>query len=109
MAQRCRSESEVSVPPDWHERLRQAVRASGAKQYLIARDIGITEWTVSRVLNGKHVQPSFETVVKIAHAAGVSIGWVLGEAGFALSDEHRAKVRTASVILLDLTGGLPKS
>ena len=75
---------------------------------MIAADIGMTQANVSSVLTGKHVQPYFETVVKIAHAAGVSIGWVLEEPGFTLSDEHRAKVRTASVILLDLTGGLPK-
>ena len=98
----------MSLQPDWSKRLRQAVRASGQKQYLIASDIGMTQASVSRVLNGKHAQPSFETVVKIAHAAGVSIGWVLEEPGFALSDEHRAKVRSASIILLDLTGGLPR-
>lgn len=76
---------------------------------MIAADIRMTQASVSRVLSGKHVKPSFETVVKIAHAAGVSIGWVLEKPGFTLSDEHRAKVRTASVNLLDLTGGLPKS
>jgi transcriptional regulator with XRE-family HTH domain len=99
----------VTLPPNWLERLREGVRANGAKQYMIAVDIGISEGTISRVLTGKHVQPTFETVVKIAHAAGVSIEWVLEEPGFALSDEHRAKVRSASVILLNLTGGLPKS
>ena len=98
----------MTLPLNWQERLRQAVRASGAKQWLIAADIHMTQASVSRVLNGKHAQPSFETVVKIAHAAGVSVGWILEEPGFTLSDEHRAKLRSASMILLDLTGGLPK-
>src|SRR5258708_39170776 len=98
----------MSLPPNWLERLRQEIRAIGAKQWIIAADIGMTQASVTCVLKGKHVQPSFETVVKIAHSAGVSVGWELEEPEFALSDEHRAKMRSASVIPLDLTGGLPK-
>ena len=50
-----------------------------------------------------------EAAVKIARAAGVSLGWIMEEPGFTLTDEQRAKVRTAGVLLLNLTGGLPKS
>jgi hypothetical protein len=57
----------------------------------------------------EHISPSFERVAKIAHVAGVSVGWVLEESGFSLTDEQRAKVRTAGVLLLNLTGGLPKA
>lgn len=109
MVSACRGGPEVTIPPNWLERLREAVRASGTKQWLIAHDIGMPAPTVSRVLTGKHAQPSFETIAKIAHAAGVSVGWVLGEPGFSLSDEHRAKVRTAALILVHHTGGFPKS
>jgi hypothetical protein len=39
----------------------------------------------------------------------MSVGWVLEEPGFGLTDEQRAKVRTARVLLLNLMEGLPKS
>lgn len=97
------------MPSDWRERLRQAVRASGKKQAAIAYEVKMTQESVSRILSAQHVRPSFETVVKIAHAAGVSVGWVLQEQGFSLTDEQRAKVRTAGMTLLNLTGGLPRS
>ena len=43
------------------------------------------------------------------HGEGVTSpcrsGWVLEEPGFSLTDEQRARVRTAGVLLLNLTGG----
>jgi hypothetical protein len=41
---------------------------------------------------------------KIARAAGVSLGWIMEEPGFTLTGGQRAKVRTAWVLLLNLTG-----
>ena len=102
-------EVEVTFPAGWRERLRQAVRESGRKQSAIAWDIGMTPESVSRILSAQHARPSFESIAKIARAAGVSLGWVMEEPGFNLTDEQRAKVRTAGVLLLNLTGGLPKS
>lgn len=98
----------MTLSPGWRERLRQAVRASGKKQSVIAWEVGMTPETVCRILTAVHVRPSFESIARIAHAAGVSVGWVLEEPGFTLTDEQRAKVRTAGVLLLSLTGGLPK-
>jgi len=99
----------VTLSPEWRERLRQAVRASGKKQSVIALDTGLTPETVCKILSAVHARPSFDSIAKIAHAAGVSVGWVLEEPGFSLTDEQRAKVRTAGVLLLGLTGGMPKS
>jgi DNA-binding phage protein len=96
------------MPADWRERLRQAVRASGKTQSAIAREVDMTQESVSRILSAHHVRPSFETVAKIAHASGVSVGWILREPGFVLTDEQRAKIRTAGMVLVNLTGGMPK-
>jgi transcriptional regulator with XRE-family HTH domain len=90
---------------DWRERLRDAVNRSGKKHYLIAEDAGVTRATLSRILTGVHSQPKFETILRIAHAAGENIGYLAGEQGFSLSREQRAKVQTAAVILIDLTRG----
>jgi transcriptional regulator with XRE-family HTH domain len=89
----------------WRERLREAIQRSGKKHYLIAADAGVTRATLSRILTGAHSQPKFETILRIAHAAGENIGYLAGEQGFSLSSEQRAKVQTAAVILIDLTRG----
>jgi hypothetical protein len=104
-----RPEVEATFPAGWRERLRQAIRESGKKQSVIAYEAGMTPETVSRILSAQHARPSFESIAKIARAAGVSLGWIMEEPGFSLTDEQRAKVRTAGVLLLNLTGGLPKS
>jgi transcriptional regulator with XRE-family HTH domain len=92
---------------DWRERLREAINRSGKKHYLIAKDAGITRATLSRVLTGVHGEPRFDTVVKIMRAVDENVGWLLGEQGFGLSSDERAKIQTAAVILIDLTRGDP--
>ncbi len=92
---------------DWRGRLRAAVIRSGKKRYLIAEDAGITATTLSRILTGGHVQPRFETILRIAHAIDENVGWICGEQGFSLTREQRAKVQTAAVILIDLTRSNP--
>ncbi len=99
----------VTLASGWRVRLRQAVRESGKTQNVVAREAHMTPETLSRILSAEHARPSFESIAKIARAAGVSLGWVMEEPGFSLTDEQRAKVRTASMLLLNLTGGLPKS
>ena len=99
----------VTLPSGWRVRLRHAVRESGKTQNVVAREANMTPETLSRILSAEHVRPSFQSIAKIAHAAGVGVGWLMEEPGFSLTDEQRAKVRTIGVLLLDLTGGLPKS
>lgn len=77
----------------WRERLRAAVDASGRRQNAIAASAGVTPETLSRVLSGVHAQPTFETVVRIAHAIGESVGTLLDEPAFSLDGEQRAEVR----------------
>jgi SOS-response transcriptional repressor LexA len=77
----------------WRERLRAAVDASGRTQNAIAATAGVTPETLSRVLSGVHAQPAFETVVRIAHAIGESVGTLLDEPAFILDAGQRAEVR----------------
>jgi transcriptional regulator with XRE-family HTH domain len=88
---------------NWRGRLREAVKRSGKKHLAIAWDADITPATLSRVLTGKHAHPGFETVMKIAHAVGESVGWLCGEEEFYLSEPQRAKLKAAAAILSDLT------
>jgi hypothetical protein len=62
----------------WRERLRQAVRNRAAitwtKESMVARDAGVAPETLSRVLKARHVRPSYDTVLRIAHAAQENVG-----------------------------------
>ncbi|HEV7390760.1 MAG TPA: helix-turn-helix transcriptional regulator [Burkholderiales bacterium] len=93
---------------DWRERLRRAIHRTGKKQSAIAKEAGMTPATLSRILTGCHADPKFHTIVRIAHACGEHVGYLLGEQPFTLSGEQRAKVRAAAGILMDLTGGRSK-
>ena len=93
---------------DWRERLRRAIRLTGRRQNAIAEQVGVSPATLSKILTGGHANPGFETVVAIVHAAGENVGRLLGEQGFNLSGEQRESVRTAAVVLTDLTGGKQK-
>ncbi len=93
---------------NWRDRLRDAVNRSGKKHSVIAYEAHVTRATLSRVLTGKHGNPGVDTIVRIAHAVGESVGWIVGEQGFELSGEQRARVRTVAGILMDMTGGRQK-
>ncbi len=84
----------------WRARLREAVKRSGRKQYLIAEDAGICPTTLSRVLSGEVKRPSFVIAAGIAHAAGESVGWILGEPPYRFSAEERARLRDAAAIII---------
>ena len=68
---------------EWQRRLREAVERSGEKHSLIAYDAHVAPETLSRLLNDPNQRPSLATIAKVAHAVGVSVGWLLGE------DEYR--------------------
>jgi DNA-binding phage protein len=78
------------------ERLRQAVKNRAAitwtKESAIARDAGIAPETLSRVLNEQHGRPSFDTIVRIAHAAKENVGYLIGERALSTYDEARLLV-----------------
>ena len=94
---------------NWRERLRLAVQRSGLKHAEVARRAQIAPETLSRVLNDRHARPQFETVARIASAANVRVGWLVGEQvrGVEFSARDRETIRAAGVILLDAMGVIP--
>lgn len=90
------------LAPSWRDRLRTAVERSGRKHSAIARDAGISAETLSRVLTGRHANPAFETVVRVARAVHENVGWLLNEHGFGLSSPERAQLQKSVRLLDDL-------
>lgn len=82
----------------WRERLRKAVHATGLSQSEIARRSGIAPETLSRILRA-NMNPQFETVVKITHACGETVGWVMEAPGYELSRTERLQLQRIAVFL----------
>lgn len=93
------------VPPvNWQTRLRTAVERSGKKHSAIARDAGVSPATLSRILN-RRMSPTFDTVVRIAHAVGENVGWLLDERGFTISGDEQRQLRKVVRFLDDVVIG----
>jgi hypothetical protein len=90
---------------EWRARLRAAVDRSGRKHAAIARDAGIAPETLSRILTAAHARPAFDTIVRITHAAGESVGWLLGERGHEFSSRELSFLRETAAILHQVTSG----
>lgn len=89
------------VEPKWRDRLREAVARSARKHSAIAHDAGVAPETLSRILTGAHRNPSFDTIVRIAHAVDENVGWLLSERGFALSSEEEKQLQVVVRFLDD--------
>lgn len=87
----------------WRERLREAIKRNGLKHSIVAMDAGITPESLSRILNAEHAHPRFDTVVRIVHATGETVGWLLEERGYTFSSHERAELREAAVIIRNAT------
>lgn len=81
------------VDVNWRQRLRAAIERSGRKHSAIAREAGVAPETLSRILTATHMRPTFDTVVRIAHAVNENVGWLLDERGFALSADEQKQLR----------------
>ncbi|HSY52669.1 MAG TPA: helix-turn-helix transcriptional regulator [Thermoanaerobaculia bacterium] len=77
----------------WRRRLTRAIDLSRRTQASIAAQAGITPETLSRVIRGVHAQPQFETVVRIIHATGETVGWILREPQTFVSADDSARMR----------------
>lgn len=87
----------------WRRRLREAIDRSGIKHSVIAMDAQVTPESLSRILTAVHVHPRFDTVVRIVHAAGETVEWLLEERGYTFSAEERGKLREAAVVIRNAT------
>src|SRR3954453_21229520 len=85
---------------DWRGAPPAAVELPGKKHWIIAEDAGVTRATLSRVLNGWHAHPTFDTVVRITHAVGENVGWILHESRAPLPGEEIEKMREIAEFLL---------
>jgi phage repressor protein C with HTH and peptisase S24 domain len=83
----------LKVEANWRARLRLAIERSGRKHSAIARDAGVAPETLSRILTSAHMRPTFDTIVRIAHAVNENVGWLLDERGFALSADEQKQLR----------------
>ena len=77
----------------WRRRLTHAIDRTRRTQASIAEQAGVSPETLSRVIHGVHAQPGFETVVRIIHATGESVGWLLREPQTFLSANDSARMR----------------
>ena len=80
-----------------------AIDSAGMKHSIVAMDAGITPESLSRLLTGESVRPTFQTVVNVTHAAGQTVGWLLEERGYTFSADERALLREAAVIIRNAT------
>jgi len=78
---------------DWRRRLTHAIDLSRRTQASIAEQAGVSPETLSRIIHGIHAEPRFETVVRIIHATGESVGWLLREPQTFLSSDDSARMR----------------
>jgi len=87
--------------PVWRDRLRLAIDRSRSKHSAIASVAGIAPETLSRILNAEQARPSFHTVVRIARALNVRVGWLLDEPirGVELSEAERRTLRSAAEVI----------
>jgi AraC-like DNA-binding protein/transcriptional regulator with XRE-family HTH domain len=76
----------------WRKRLRAAIDGSGRTHHATAELAGVAQATLSRILSGSNAQPAFDTVVRIAHAAGESVGSLLEEDAFVITREPEGEV-----------------
>jgi transcriptional regulator with XRE-family HTH domain len=86
----------------WQERLREAVDRTGKKHSFVAEEAGIAPATLSRILTGRHQNPRFETVERIARACGVTIGWLMQERGCAFSPFELDRLQEAASIIREV-------
>ena len=81
------------VDLNWRDRLREAIGRSGRKHSAIAHEAGVAPETLSRILSSTHQNPSFDTIVRIAHAVNENVGWLLDERGFSLSTDEQKQLQ----------------
>jgi transcriptional regulator with XRE-family HTH domain len=86
--------------PEWQRRLREAVLRSGEKQSLIAYDAHVAPETLSRLLNDPKQRPRLDTIERVAHAVGVSVGWLLGEDQYRLTAAEQEQLWKAAELIM---------
>lgn len=87
---------------EWRNRLGEALERHWKKRAAIAEDAETTQETISRILTGRSRRPGLDVVVRIAHAAGVTVGWLLGEPEYRLPRYQKRRLRDAAEVIDDI-------
>jgi hypothetical protein len=88
---------------EWRIRFREALDRTWKKRAAVAWDASVAPETLSRIVTGHSARPGFDVVVRLTHAAGETVGWLLGERGYSLSAEQVKHLREAAAILREVT------
>jgi transcriptional regulator with XRE-family HTH domain len=88
-----RDSRDTQPQPDLADRLKAAIAARGLKQSTLAAEAGIPPETLSRILTRTTENPGIHTVSKIAKVLGESVGSLLGERGYEITDADRERAR----------------
>lgn len=67
---------------DLAEAIRVRLAARGWNQAKLAEVSGVSEVAISKIMTGATEAPQLDTIIKIAHAFGETVGALLGEKGF---------------------------
>src|SRR5256885_1043994 len=81
------------MPMDIAARLQDLLDQRGWTQSRLAELADIPTETVNRIVKGKTKNPTVDTLIKIAAAFDVTVGWFLGEKGFEFSPDDRTELR----------------
>lgn len=87
---------------DLATRLRELLQERGLTQTRVAELADLPNETVNRIVLGTTKNPGVYTMLKIARALGVTLGWLVGEKGFEFSPDRRGELRRIISFLQDL-------
>lgn len=83
-------------------RLRDLLDQRRLSQSALAERAGLPPETVNRIVNGVTKNPGVYTLLKMAVALDVTLGWLVGEKGFEFSADKRGELRRAITFLDEL-------
>ena len=69
-------------------------KARRLTQSRLAEEAGISPEALSKIINGVTADPQLDTIVRIAHVLGETVGSLLGETGFDLDAADQQHLRT---------------
>jgi transcriptional regulator with XRE-family HTH domain len=73
--------------------IRAKLDARGWNQARLAEESGVSEVAISKIVTGATADPQLETITRIAHALGETVGALLGEKGFDLDAAGQQRLR----------------
>lgn len=79
--------------------LRSVIVAIGVTQSAVAARANVPEKTASRIISGVTKDPRITTLVKLASAFNVTVGWLLGEHTAPFTNAETAALARAIEIL----------